>query len=250
MIDLHCHILPQVDDGATSWDQTAEMCRIAAQDGIRHIVATPHANHQYNYDRKRFESMRETLQARGGDLLQFTLGCDFEFSYDNIEDVLFRPGWYTIANSNYLLIELNDFNFMSTVHRGIFRLVSNGLVPLVTHPERNLVLSQNPAKVLDLIEYGCLIQVTAGSFTGHWGQRAQQMAEWLLRRDAVYAVASDAHDTRFRPPILSPAYERVRNLTNNAVAQALFIDNPGAIISTEHPSPKEVLSKFPAIDGP
>jgi len=250
MIDLHCHILPQVDDGATSWNQTTEMCRIAAQDGIRHIVATPHANHEYDYDRKRFESMLETLRASCGDLLHFTLGCDFQFSYENIEDVLIRPGWYTIANSKYLLIELSDFSLMSIVRRGIFRLVGNGFIPIVTHPERNLVLLQNPEKVLELIECGCLIQVTAGSFTGHWGQRSQRMAEWLLRRDAIHAVASDAHDTRFRPPILSAAYERVCSLTKNAVAQALFIDNPSAIISTERASRKEVLPKFPTIDGP
>lgn len=237
MIDLHCHILPLIDDGPGSWEATAEMCQISAQDGVRHIVATPHANHKYRYDRERFESMLQRLQASCGDSLKFSLGCDFYFSYDNIEDALFHPRRYTIARSNYLLIEFNDFSFMPAIREGIFRLVSNGIIPIVTHPERNPVLLDRREKVLELIEYGCLIQVTAGSFAGHWGERPQRMAEWLLSRDAVHTVASDAHDARHRPPILSAAYERVSILTNKSVAQALFVDNPGAIVSTELPPP-------------
>jgi protein-tyrosine phosphatase len=233
MIDIHCHILPQIDDGSTSWAETAEMCRIAAHDGVQHIVATPHANDKYSYDRRRFESMRQELQASCGHLLGFSLGCDFRFSYENIQDALLFPGRYTVANSNYLLVEFNDFSLMRVIREGIFRLVSNGIIPIVTHPERNSVLLDRREKALELVEYGCLIQITAGSFTGHWGERAQQMAEWLLKRDAVHVVASDAHDTRHRPPILSPAYERVSTLTNKTVAQALFVDNPGAIVSAD-----------------
>ncbi len=245
MIDLHCHILPQIDDGPSSWDATVEMCRIAAQDGIRHIVATPHANHRYRYDRERFESMLQSLQASCDDSLTFSLGCDFHFSYDNIEDALLHPRRYTIARSNYLLIEFNDFSLMPSIRQGIFRLVSGGIVPIVTHPERNPVLLDNPRQVLDLIDDGCLIQVTANSFTGHWGERPQRMAEWLLKRDAVHVVASDAHDTRHRPPILSAACERVSTLTNKDLVQALFVDNPGAIVATEASLPREIPSAIP-----
>jgi protein-tyrosine phosphatase len=248
MIDLHCHILPKIDDGSTSWEETSEMCRIAAQDGVRHIVATPHANDKYSYDRKHFESLKQTLQDTCGHLLHFSLGCDFHFSYDNIEDALIYPGRYTIANSNYLLIEFNDFSLMPAIRQGIFRLVSSGMVPIVTHPERNPVLLDRREKVLELIDCGCLIQVTAGSLTGHWGERPQQMAEWLLQQDAVHAVASDAHDTRHRPPILSPAYERVSALTNKSIAQALFVDNPGAIVSAGPSISREFPSSIPPLD--
>jgi protein-tyrosine phosphatase len=245
VIDLHCHILPLIDDGPSSWEVTAEMCRIAAQDGIRHIVATPHANHKYSYDRERFASMLQTLRASCSDSLTFSLGCDFHFSYDNIEDALLHPQRYTIARSNYLLIEFNDFSLMPSIRQGIFRLVSGGMVPIVTHPERNPVLLDKPRHVLDLVDYGCLIQVTADSFTGHWGERPQRMAEWLLKSDAVHIVASDAHDAQHRPPILSAAYERVSILTNQAVAQALFVDKPGAIVSAEPSHPQEVPSVIP-----
>lgn len=248
MTDLHCHVLPLIDDGPASWEVAAEMCRMAAQDGIRHIVATPHANHRYRYDRQCFESMLQTLQASCDDLLAFSLGCDFHFSYDNIEDALRYPRRYTIARSNYLLVEFTDFSLMPSIRQGIFRLVSSGIVPIVTHPERNPVLLDRPQQVLELIEYGCLIQVTADSFTGHWGGRSQRMAEWLLDRDAVHIVASDAHDTQHRPPILSAACERVSSLTNKDRAQALFVDNPRAIVSTEAPLPREVPYAIPPED--
>jgi protein-tyrosine phosphatase len=249
MIDLHCHILPLIDDGPTSWELTAEMCRMAVPDGISYIVATPHANHQYSYDRPRYETMLQRLRASCGDSLKFSLGCDFHFSYDNIEDALLHPRRYTVANSNYLLIEFNDFSLMPAIRQGIFRLVSSGIVPIVTHPERNSVLLDRPDTVLDLVDYGCPIQVTASSFTGHWGSRPQRMAQWLLKRDAVHIVASDAHDTRHRPPILSAAYEQVRTLTNQDLAQALFVDNPSTIVSTEASLPREVHSAIPPTDS-
>ena len=240
MIDIHCHILPQVDDGSPSWHETAKMCRIAAEDGVRHVVATPHANRKYRYDRDLFESLRLNLLETYGHLLDFSLGSDFHFSYENIADALLHPRQYTIANSNYLLVEFNDFTLMPAIREGIFRLVSNGMIPIATHPERNLVLLDRRETVLELIECGCLIQVTADSFTGQWGERSRQMAEWLLRRGAIFAIASDAHDSRHRPPILSSAYERVRTLTNDAVAQSLFIDNPAAIVTDVSPLPQEI----------
>lgn len=248
MVDLHCHILPLIDDGSSSWEETSEMCRIAAQDGVRHIVATPHANHTYSYDREYFESMRQRLQATCGHLLNFSLGCDFHLSYDNIEDALRHTRRYTIANSNYLLVEFNDFSLMPVIREGIFRLVSGGIIPIVTHPERNPFLLDRREKVLELIDYGCLIQVTASSFTGHWGERPQQMAEWLLLRDAVHVVASDAHDTLHRPPVLSAACERVRTLTNQSVAQTLFVDNPAAIVSAEPSIPRKVPPPVSPVD--
>lgn len=232
MIDLHCHILPAVDDGPSSWDTSIEMCRVAASDGIRHIVATPHANDEYAFDRPRYEQMVHELQTACTASLRLSLGCDFSFSYDNIEDAVLHPQRYTIAASNYLLIELSDFSLVPAMRQGIYRLVSNGFVPIVTHPERNPGLLDRPQRVLDLIEYGCLIQVTAASFTGYWGERSRHMSEWLLKRNAVHVVASDAHDTQRRPPILSRAYESVCALANKDVAQALFIDNPAAIVSS------------------
>ena len=104
MVDIHCHILPGIDDGPKSWEMTGEMCRIAAQDGITHIVATPHCNDEFNYDRNRYTEMLGQLYDAGDGKLTFSMGCDFHFSYDNIQDALAHPQRYTIGGSQYLLV--------------------------------------------------------------------------------------------------------------------------------------------------
>ena len=93
MIDIHCHILPGVDDGAKSWDMAAEMCRLAAADGITDLVATPHANEEYAYDRPRLREMLQRLQSLAGGSPRMRLGCDFHLSYENIQAALARFQW-------------------------------------------------------------------------------------------------------------------------------------------------------------
>ena len=230
MIDLHCHILPSVDDGSLSWETTAEMCRMAAEDGIRHIVATPHANERFSYHRSHYEGMLRKLTEVGSGI-KFSIGCDFHFSFDNIEDAVLHPKRYTIGDTDYLLVEFSDFGSMPAIKEGLFRLASNGIKSIVTHPERNLALLEAPDRVLELARDGFLIQITANSLTGYWGSRSQRMAELLLKKDAVHVIASDAHDTVSRPPLLSRAFDRVCQLAGQNVAHALFVDNPSAIVS-------------------
>src|SRR5437899_2387018 len=109
MIDVHCHLLPNVDDGAKSWEMTLEMCEVAKADGISHIVCTPHANDEYPYDRARHEKALAELRSKACGGLEFSLGCDFHFSYDNIRAVVENPDRFLIANGDYLLVELSDF---------------------------------------------------------------------------------------------------------------------------------------------
>src|SRR5690349_3148245 len=104
MIDIHCHILPETDDGASSWETAVDMCRMAAHDGIRHIVATPHANDEYNYDRERHLDTLQRLREASGSVIELSLGCDFHFSFDNIQDALTNRKRYVIGDSEYMLI--------------------------------------------------------------------------------------------------------------------------------------------------
>ena len=99
MIDIHCHILPQVDDGSKSWDMSLEMCRMATDDGIEHIVATPHANERFQYNRQHLASNLEYLRVLAGRTPQLTLGCDFHLSYDNLREVLVSPERFTIEGT-------------------------------------------------------------------------------------------------------------------------------------------------------
>ena len=230
MVDIHNHILPGIDDGSKSWEMTAEMCRIAAADGITHIVATPHSNHVYAYDRERFTGMLGQLHDAGDGKLSFSLGCDFHFSYDNIQDALANPRRYTIGDTQYLLIEFSDYGIPPSVKQDVLSLTSHGMVPIITHPERNQPLLKNPEMVLALIEQGCLAQITANAVTGAWGTRSKKMAEWLLARSAVHVIASDAHDPVRRRPIMSGARDAVAALVGADVAEALVTHNPDAIV--------------------
>ena len=233
MVDIHCHILPGIDDGPQSWELTAEMCRIAARDGVTHIVATPHCNHEFAYDRDRCTEMLGELSDSAEGKLTFSLGCDFHFSYDNIQDALAHPRRYTIGESQYLLVEFSDFGIPPEVKQNLLSISSSGMVPIITHPERNRPLLNKPEMVLEFVEQGCLVQVTANSFTGYWGSRSQKMAEWLLKRQAIHVIASDAHDPARRPPVLSEARKVATELAGAEVADALLVQNPAAIVDGE-----------------
>jgi len=233
MVDIHCHILPDIDDGAKSWEMTAEMCRIAADDGITHIVATPHYNDEFLYDRERYTAMLGELHEAAGGKLAFSLGCDFHFSSDNVRDALAHPQRYAIGESQYLLIEFSDYSIPSSAKHDLRSVSSNGIVPIITHPERNPVLRRAPEMLLEMVEQGCLVQVTANALTGFWGDRPKRMAEWLLSRGAVHFVASDAHDPKRRTPVLSPARSAIATLAGDEVADALVIHNPSAVVDGE-----------------
>ena len=231
MIDIHCHILPEVDDGPKSWDVAVEMCQRAAADGITHMVATPHANNRYVYDRVYLSELLDQLRARVGPVPQFSLGCDFHLSFENLERALEQPRTYTIGETNYLLVELSNYSIPAQLADCFRRLGDRGLTPILTHPERNPILQQTPQRVLEYADQGCLIQVTASSLTGFWGERPEIVARWLLDRSAVHILASDAHDTLHRVPILSEARDVATQIVGAEYAGALVEGNPGAIVN-------------------
>jgi protein-tyrosine phosphatase len=231
MIDIHCHILAEIDDGPDSWDVSEQMSRMAAADGTTHIVATPHANSRYHYDREQLSKALDYLRQRVGNTLDFSLGCDFHLSYENIQDALKHPGRYAIGDSRYLLVELSNYSIPPEIADSFAKLIGVGLTPIITHPERNPILQRGPQQVLQWAEMGCPVQVTASALTGAWGETAWRMAQWLLKRDAVHFLASDGHDTKRRPPVMSEARDAVAELCGDHVASALVNNNPQAVIS-------------------
>jgi protein-tyrosine phosphatase len=231
MIDIHCHILPETDDGASNWETAVDMCRMAAQDGIRHIVATPHANDEFNYDRARHLTTVQRLKEAAGVDLELSLGCDFHFSFDNIQDALIHPERYVIGNTAYLLIELADFSVPPNMNTLLGELMTARLRPILTHPERNPILQKRPELVLEWAREGCIVQVTANSLTGRWGDRALKAAHYLMKRQAVHVLATDAHNTRSRPPLLSAGRDAAAKLVGREVAEALVDGNPAAIVT-------------------
>jgi protein-tyrosine phosphatase len=231
MVDIHCHLLPNVDDGPTSWQTCVQMCEMARADGIEHIVATPHANNQFRYDREAHTRALEELGQQLPEGPKLSLGCDFHLSYENLVDALATPSRYTIGGTSYLLVELSDFAVGPSVSQALERLREIGVVPIITHPERNLALQGNPRNVLAWVEAGCLVQVTANSLTGSWGRKARDTAEWLMKRDAVHILATDAHGVGSRPPILSKARQAAERVVGKAAAHAMVYDHPRAVVS-------------------
>ena len=231
MIDIHSHILPGLDDGSKSWDMTLQMCRLATEDGITHIVTTPHANDTYAYRRERVRDLVNELSRKVNAELTFTIGCDFHLSYENIEDAIAHPQRYTIAAKSYLLVELSDYGIPPQMDDGLLRLQEAGMIPVITHPERNAILQRTPGRILQWVSTGCLVQVTASAVTGFWGPNATRMAMWSLDQNVVHVLATDAHDDVNRPPILSKARDLISKRFGPEVARALVLDNPAAIVS-------------------
>jgi protein-tyrosine phosphatase len=230
VIDIHCHILPEVDDGPKSWETADAMCRMAAQDGIEHIVATPHSNDRYFYDRQYLSTLLGTLQQRIGAKPALSLGCDFHLSFDNMQAALRTPEKFCIGKSRYLLVEFSNFSISPQVDDWFTQMHARGITPIITHPERNPILQENPQRVVKWRELGCAVQVTASVFTGFWGPRPRQIADWLLKQKTVHFLSSDAHDTKRRVPILSEARRVIAKDFGEELAESLVESNPGAVV--------------------
>jgi protein-tyrosine phosphatase len=233
VIDIHSHILAEVDDGPKSWDVSREMCRLSADDGVEHIIATPHANERYFYDREYLEKAAQHLRELVGEPPKIGLGCDFHLSYENLQDAFKNPSRYTINQTKYLLVELSNFSVPPQIGDSLMRLGDMGLVPILTHPERNPILQKSPQRVLEWVEMGVVVQVTASAFTGSWGEATRRSALWLLERDAVHVMASDCHDVKHRTPGLSAGRDAVAEIAGEDVANALVDDNPRAVVNSQ-----------------
>jgi protein-tyrosine phosphatase len=230
MIDIHCHLLPGLDDGPSLMDVSLEMAEMAAAEGITHVVATPHASGSYEFISDLVQKKRDEIQSLIGNRLQILTGCDFHLNFDNLQDAHAHPAKYTINQKNYLLVEFSDFAIPTSLDQALHDLQLAGLRPIITHPERNPLIRMQSERFLGWLRQGCYAQITAQSFSGRFGRRAKEAADKWLRQDAVHFVASDAHDLLSRPLRLKEAYEYVASEKGSNVAQALFHDNPLAVI--------------------
>jgi protein-tyrosine phosphatase len=237
MVDIHCHILPGIDDGSDGWHTTTQMCRMAMRDGITHIVATPHCDGHYEYDRAHFTDMLATLSEVSEGRLTFSIGCDFHMSPGNIESAMNDPRPFAIGDTQYMMVEFDHHGIPQNARHLLLALLSRGMVPIITHPERNAYLMKDLDTVVKFIEMGCLSQVTANAFTGFWGPKSKKAAEKLLHQNAIHIVATDAHDLQLRPPILSEARRRIATLVGAEIAEALVTHNPGAVAAGQSLGP-------------
>jgi protein-tyrosine phosphatase len=228
MVDIHCHILPGMDDGPKEMDLSLQMAEMAIAEGITHLIATPHANSQFPFLPEIIRQRRDELQSHVEGRLSLATGCDFHLSYENLQDIKHNPSKYTLNQKKYLLVEFADFSIPPAIDQILHQLQLAGLRPIITHPERNPLIRTSPEKLLQWMRQGCYVQVTALSFLGRFGPSAQATAEMLLAHDSVHFVASDAHNITSRPLKLREAYARVAELKSAELAEALFSGNPRA----------------------
>ena len=247
MVDIHCHILPGLDDGAETIEQSVEMAEMAIKDGITHVVATPHSNGEYRFDPVLIRQRRDELQERLAGRLTLATGCDFHLSFENIQDLRSNPAKYTINQKNYLLVELADFSIPPGTDETLHQLQLLGLSPIITHPERNRLIRSKPEQLRNWLRQGCYVQITAQSLLGGFGESTKKQAEEWLEQDMVHFFASDAHNPSGRPLRLRAAYEAVAEKRGEEVAQALFVENPMAALEGRplpyEPEPPEAASR-------
>jgi protein-tyrosine phosphatase len=228
MTDIHCHILPGIDDGPRTLDESVSMARMAADDGIIRIVATPHINYELT-DPVLIQTMVSELNARLSDEginLKVYAGADVSAVIDPSLVVA-----YTVNESRYLLLEFPYGRIPANARGTVFRFASAGFRPIVTHPERNWSVISNPALVPELIESGALMQVTAGSITGEFGPEVAGCSKRLLKGGFVHFIATDAHSAVRRQPLLSEAVSLAGMMIGDRAALSLVRDNPEAVLS-------------------
>jgi protein-tyrosine phosphatase len=237
MVDLHCHILPGVDHGPATIDESIEMARVAVADGVGTVVATPHVNFEFPTTpeaiRRGVELLSRRLRDEGIDLVVLP-GGDYQLTPELLSG---REPIVTVGDAGrHFLLELPSNTLLPNLPDIIRRFVDRGLVPIVTHPEREVYLMRKPGHVAAMAKAGGLVQVTAGSLLGDFGDGARQSAEVLVKEGLCTVIASDAHWAAVRPPVLSAARERLDQLGGSGTADRLTRDAPAGIIRGEAPA--------------
>jgi protein-tyrosine phosphatase len=231
MFDLHAHILPEIDDGAANLEESLSMCKIAYQDGIRAIVATPHVGKFPNTKKiilEKSEGLREKINSQWPNLVLFS-GCDLEFQ-PNIFSLIENKSVLTINNSRYLLLDIPYFLIPPNVDRLIENSIGKGVIPIIGHPERCLQIQEDLSILLAMVKAGAIIQITASSLTGKMGPKAKEAAVSALKKGLVHVIATDTHGTDKRPPILSEAVEIASKVIGKDAALAMVTTVPESII--------------------
>ncbi|OGP61090.1 MAG: hypothetical protein A2162_11920 [Deltaproteobacteria bacterium RBG_13_52_11b] len=263
MIDLHSHILHGLDDGARSLEESLRMCEIGYRDGIRIIVATPHTlNGVYQNNRSTIlakvkelntalEESRFPMDKRQNEMAPRSTSAVYSSNTEIALTIL--PGADVHLNSETLpqldqgkvttlgdggkslLIEFPSQRIPYGAEQILLQLIEKGIIPVITHPERNMDLLQRPQRYQGMIMMGCLGQVTAGSLTGGFGPEARQFSEQLLKHRLLHVIASDAHSADGRSPVLTSAVEAAGKIIGKEEAWRMVTEYPQAILEGQRP---------------
>jgi protein-tyrosine phosphatase len=237
MIDLHTHIIPEIDDGAVDEGTAAAMLCLAAERGTRSIVATPHViEGEWLPEWSRITAGCDLLRklVRGQRLeLSVHPGAEVALKMDLLENLITGPGPYCINEGRYLLLELPAFEIPAFTEDFFFKLMTRGITPVLAHPERHPQIARDPQIIVDWVRKGILIQMNAPSFVGKFGERIAKTAELLVMNDLVHCIGSDAHGIHSRRPQLADAAEKLLAFVGEVNAHRILVENPQKIIAGE-----------------
>ena len=235
-IDLHSHILPGFDDGAQDEAQALAMARLAVADGVGRIVATPHSLDGVWAQlpaavRERAGWLQAACREQGIDL-EIVSGLETYIAPDLPRRVTREPGC-TLGGTRYLLVEFPLQQYPRYVEQTVFELQVAGFVPIIAHPERYTEVIQDPSLLYTLVERGVLVQLTAASLTGDFGRDVQETAQFFLTHNLAHVIASDAHGTSQRSPVLSEAVAVAAEQIGQDRALAMVTETPARILADE-----------------
>ncbi len=228
-VDIHCHLLPGIDDGARDLQESLAMARMAVAEGTRGIVVTPHQLGSYAHNsgddiRRRTAELQAELD-REHIPLRIAAGADVRIEEGMVEKLLSGEVLTLGDLGRHVLLEL-PHELYFPLEPLLDELTARGITGILSHPERNHGILRRPDLLPSLVDYGCLMQVTAGSLMGTFGPHSQQLAEGMLAQGFVHFISTDAHGIVKRRPLMRRAYERARELAPEPTCQAMFCENP------------------------
>lgn len=235
MIDLHSHILPNIDDGAESISEALEMLRDAQSSGVRKIVATPHYNPMYDWLNRNSPALNSLYhklceEATAQDIhIEISLGMEIR-AFDEMTVMLERNELLPFGNTRYVLVEFDNWESERWCKKILGSLLQSDFIPVIAHPERYEFVWDKPWNVYDWLEMGCEIQITKASMLGRFGREAKLASDDFLERGWVSCVASDAHGFQHRTAELKSAFTYLSENYSVNLAEMLLRENPSRIL--------------------
>ncbi len=234
MVDIHSHLIPNVDDGSKSVEETFMLIKEADRAGITDIILTPHyIVNSYEQNANTLILLKDKLQQiLDKDKINVKLHIGMEvYITDNLIDLLKQNKLLTLANSKYLLMELPLNTHVQYEDIIIFKLIENNIIPIIAHPERYKFIQENPDKVEELIESGCLMQSNIGSILGIYGNHAKQTFKYLLKKDLIHFLGTDTHRKDTIYPLLKKATKKIEKIIGKEKTEELIKINPQKILN-------------------
>ncbi len=236
-VDIHCHLLPGIDDGSRSWEESLEMAQQMVDDGTDTVVVTPHQLGNYTSTsgqtiRHRTDQLQQWLNANGV-ALRVLPGADVRIDSDMINRLRSGDCLSLADQRRHVLLEL-PHELYQPLEPVLEQLDRIGMVGILSHPERNRGIMRQPQVIEPLVQAGCLMQVTADSFVGEFGSEPEQLGRHIVENGWCHFLATDAHGSSKRPPRLRRAFDLAEQLVGRPLAQAMCCDNPRAVAEGRH----------------